>query len=149
MYMEQRQEPQFAWYMRFILWFVALLRDTDFDFTEIQNITAKFLWGFWLLNPIWHTFANARGYAVMAQIAPEEYWGSAIMIIALLHMYALRTGNHRLRSISTLCGFMFWLLVSIMLVSANPSGTGAVVYPILTVSSLWVYVRVVALTERR
>lgn len=148
MYMIQEPRQQQQLHVRFVLWLKTLFFDKDFEFTEIQNVTIKLLWGMWLLSPWWNTFANSVSFRAMSELANENVWGAGVVLIAVLHLAGLVFNIHFMRKYAIFAGFLFWLFVSIMLVRTNPSGTGTIIYPILTISTMWVYLRVVA-AERK
>lgn len=116
---------------------ISLLRQTDPDFTELLSGVIGFFWGLWLLNPLWETFASGRGFAAMAAIAPEEYWGAAILAGGMFQIYAVLREELGMRFFAAMGAVATWALVASMIAVSNFAGTGIVVYSMICISQLW------------
>lgn len=120
---------------------VELLVYKDFEFAELFTGLAGLLWGLWLLNPAWNSFASTTSFRAMAQLANENVWGGGMALIGLIQLWSLIRDQFfwRRRASALLC--MLWAFIAVMLVRANPAGTGTVIYPLLSLSAAWAHWR--------
>lgn len=138
--MRMEQEPYMSPLLRPALRLRSLLIDYDFEFSEVLNALAATLWGFWLMLPM-DSFGSTRSFAAMRDLADESIWGAGICAVGLVELIGLITERWqwRRRSALLLCGL--WAFVAVMLARANFAGTGTVIYPLLSLSALWAFLR--------
>lgn len=128
--------------------FSAIIRYHDPEPVEFLLAVFLFLWGARLLWP-GDTFGSAASFRVMALIAPEEGWGAVMVMVGLLKLTALRVGDHIARAGVSFLGTMVWALIWASISTANPNGTGVVVYSSFAVLSAWVLWRNILETRSR
>lgn len=119
----------------------VLLWEKDFEFAELLGGLAGLLWGAWLLNPSWDAFEITPGFAAMAAIAPEPVWGSALLLIGALQLWALIRDRWPWRRRSAFLLFCAWMFITVMIGRANYRAAAVVVYPLLALSAAWAYIR--------
>jgi len=96
-------------------------------------------WGLWLLNPYIDTFNAGRGFDFMRHTLPEGIWGVIVAFVGARLYYGIHTKNIKLARNASFGAWLLWLLIAIMIVVANPIGTGSVIYPLIAYYSLRVY----------
>lgn len=121
---------------------IYLLRNSDPDFAELLSGLLGFFWGLWLLNPAWDSFSSTVSFAAMAAIAPEEYWGAAIMVGGMFQMYVVLQGDFVPRMAAALGAIGTWALIASMIAVSNFAATGTVVYSGITLIQVWACWRV-------
>jgi hypothetical protein len=135
--MYQQIEPEQGIVQRALQRLKRLLQDADFEFTEFKNALLAILYGAWLLNPTWHTFASSHSYDAMAWLAPEEVWGTLICVLGLLQMLGFVGERRRMRQRASGVGVFVWASITTALWLANPASTAVPVYGLFTFSSAW------------
>ena len=99
-----------------------------------------FFWGVIVYLPA-HTFDNSGAFRVMAQMASEDTWGTAVMTIGTLRLVALIINGtfrrfpyagHARAATAMLCCFVF-LQISLGLLQSGMPTPGLAVYPVLLV----------------
>ena len=93
---------------------------------ELVSSTLLAVWSFVLFCPP-PTFATSPGYRTMAVI--DEFWWAVFAgTFALMGIIGLILDQHRLRAAGLMGGVFFWGTVGVCIFSANPGGTGGLVY---------------------
>lgn len=82
------------------------------DWMEAFSAILFWIYGVLLLLPP-ATFQMTPSYRVMAFIAPEEIWGGAFIVVALLHSLSLCIGFRRLRVPACMLGAFVWIFVGV------------------------------------
>lgn len=112
-------------------------------FHPLANEAVKFLiaiaWGLTLLIP-GNTFGNAKGYSIMAKIAPEEIWGLFPVLFSVVYFATIK--SQTMRKILTFTMMIFWLVVAISIFSANNLSTATASYIGYAVLSAFSFLRV-------
>lgn len=90
------------------------------------------LWGVWLLNPNWATFASSPTFQVMQKIAPEWLWGSGFLLLGLSALTAQWQGWRRVEIGVTLVAAFMWGLVTVTFAVSNIAATATPIYGALT-----------------
>lgn len=112
----------------------------DTEPTEVIAAGFALYWAVVLALP-GPTFATSPSYAVMARRAPEGVWCVFFALIVLLPLVSWIFDNLWLR----LCGLaghvLIWPGVAVMVLTANPNGTGGV-YGVLALGVSWVFCRI-------
>lgn len=86
------------------------------------------LWGLWLVNPYWDTFATTSLYVPMQHIAPEIVWGSIAIIAGGLVLVMLLQG-HQLRLMLAMGILSFvWTFIAATFITANIASTATPMY---------------------
>lgn len=145
--MYQYQEPQPTIAQRIARRFVWLVRDSEIEFAEVQSALALVLWGFWLWNPHWQTFASSKSFDAMAHIAPEWVWGSVMLAIGLLQIAAFVGEHIKIRVAACSGGAFIWTTITVMFAQANIASTGTPAYTLFTLSNLWALLRLARLAR--
>lgn len=125
------------------IWLLIVRR--DIDLLEITYGVMMVGWGIQLLLP-WETFRSSPGYAILAAIMPESYWGFLLTWVGAMKVGAYLLNQWRARLAATLIAVMIWTFLSVAFGFANPYGTGIVIYPTLAFTSAIVFWRL--LTHR-
>jgi hypothetical protein len=128
--------------------FSAIIRYHDPEPVEFLLGVFIFLWGARLLW-VGDTFGSSPSFRVMALIAPEDGWGAVMVMVGLLKLVALRVGDHIARAAASFLGTTVWMLIWASISTANPAGTGVVVYSSFVVFSAWVLWRNISETRSR
>lgn len=115
----------------------ALLADYPL---AILSGTAAFLWGLWLLNPAWQSFAQFRNLAMLEVIAPEEVWGTVISVSGLLLLLGVFCKWRRVALVGCASVFGFRLFVLILIGKATNWQTASVPdFTIWTIMAGWAF----------
>lgn len=138
MFMHQTPQPALA--QRLTARLKVLLTKKDFEFLELLGGSIGTSWGLWLLMP-WPTFAAARSFDAMREMAPEWLWGLVILLAGAAQLVGLLLDHWRGRRAGALALAAIWMFIGTMIGIASPTSTGVVVYPWLSLASLWAYWR--------
>lgn len=84
-------------------------------------------WGGWLLMP-WNAFPSTPTFATMHAIAPEEVWGSGLVLGGGFLIFGLLRMSYRMRRQALICLFLMWLAVWLALLLGNWRSTATAVY---------------------
>lgn len=125
----------------------SLIVQRDVDLLEVSSGVLLLGWGAQLLLP-WNTFATSGGYAVLALIMPEWLWGFLMAWLGVTKIGSYLLDQWRVRLLTSLCGCMVWVFLSVAFGMANPAGTGIIVYPFLAINSALIFWRVLTHRER-
>ncbi len=82
------------------------------------------LWGLWVTNPIWDTFAKSKIYASLEYIFPEYIWGGAALLIGVFSIYAAMRNKLSFLKVLSKFGAILWLVISLLYVTTDYSSTG-------------------------
>lgn len=124
-----------------ILRFVWLARDSEIEFAEVLSAFALVLWGFWLWNPVWETFASSKSFDGMASIASEEMWGGVMLLLGIFQTIAFVREHARMRVAACTGGVFIWATITTMFADANIASTGVPAYTLFTLSNGWALIR--------
>lgn len=140
--MHQQQEPtQIPIVSQTLTRVWLLLRDYDFEFSELITGLVSFFWGLSLLNPAWNSFDTTPIYRLMAQVAPEEAWGTVLLSLGTLQLVALLAEWWSVRRVVAMWGCGLWAFVSYIVITTNPRAPIAVTAPAFLFASAWAYLR--------
>lgn len=114
------------------------MRDTKF--LELAFLAFTGGWGVWLLLP-WKSFST-EAFVFMSAFGPEEAWGALAVCIAYLRFYGIKHACWQARLVSSFCGFLFWLTVTLSIGLVNPSSTGIPAYGFYTLLNAHVFLRI-------
>jgi len=112
------------------------------DPTPIELLSAimAFGWGILLALPA-NTFATSPTYNAMSSLAPERVWAIAMLAIGLLQAAATLHGKVKARKPLAFFATLTWAFIAVMMISANAVSTAGVAYGVVTLLSLWSYLR--------
>lgn len=99
-----------------------------------------FLWGIWLVNPLWDTFA-LPSFAGFASFGSEMLWGCIYATIGLLVILSSMTKYLRVRQFLAFVQMLMWVFASVGFALVVPENTAVPVYFMLSVISFWLYIR--------
>lgn len=128
------------WVQRIIDRVVAILV-ADYDMSEAVLAIGAFVCGIWLLIPYWDTFESARGFTAMADVAPENWWGSLFLLVSGMHLWGTLTQARRTRIWAAFIALFVWSVVSLGFLQSNVAGLAGPTFAIFALLSLWVAVR--------
>lgn len=97
------------------------------------------VWGLWLVNPFWSVFSQAPLYHVLAQVAPEWFWGLVAITCGSFTIYgAIRRHYQPLVRGAIISGW-HWLMISIFYFAGDPFNTGGITALTFCVYSVYIY----------
>lgn len=100
------------------------------------------LWGFWVANPFWDVFGQAQLYGVLAQVAPEAFWGCLAIVCGLVTVYgAVKRRYGPLVRGASASGW-HWLMICIFYFLGDPLNTGGITALIFAVYAAFVYLNI-------
>ena len=100
------------------------------------------LWGIWVANPFWNVFGQAQLYGVLAQVAPEVFWGCLAIICGTVTIYgAVKRRYGPLVRGASFSGW-HWLMISIFYFLGDPLNTGGITALIFAVYAAFVYLNI-------
>ena len=99
------------------------------------------IWGTWLLNPYWNSFASTPSYAALAVLAPEWLAGLAMLTVGVAQILALIFDVRSWRRATALIMVAFWMFLSVTLGYANIASTAGPVYLAFALAEMWAFVR--------
>lgn len=100
------------------------------------------VWGFWVANPFWTVFTQAPLYAVLADLAPEVFWGSLAMFCGLVTIHGAYKRRYRPLIIGASTMFWHWLMISIFYFMGDPLNTGGITALIFAVYAAFIYLNI-------
>lgn len=122
--------------------FYQLVFKREIDFPEVVMGLAIALWGVQLLLP-WETFTAAASFGVLRAVWPhtETGWGVMFLAFGLFNIAAYFSGHLYARILASLFVSSAWAFIAGAFGYVNPSGTGVVIYAVVSVTSTWVFLR--------
>jgi len=103
--------------------FKAPLDAAGRDFPSVAISLMTLAWGAMLVAPT-HTFEVSPIYSLMADFAPEFWWGFVFTVVSLLNLHGLFTRREKLVVGSSTALMFMWMLIAVAyLVSAPASAT--------------------------
>lgn len=113
----------------------------EVEMVEIMSGVASFLWGIWLLNPVFDSFYSTPTFDTMAQIAPEWVWGAVMCIIGFAQIES--TVLHRLnaRKVTSITLATMWIFITTLFAYSNIASTATVIYATFAGFTIWSYLR--------
>lgn len=90
---------------------------------EKWNALTAIAWGLWLLMPP-DTFKSGLGATLIGQIAPEDIWGIAGIVVGLL---ALAASYSEMTKVRVVCGIFLtalWFLLAAVTLSVSTASSG-------------------------
>jgi hypothetical protein len=105
---------------------------------EYYLILAAFWWSIILLFPS-GTFSYATGgnFTLMQDIVPLSVWGIVTSFISAFLLVSLIMRWQNWRRVMLFIHFLWWTLITIMIVKTSPFSTGTGIYGIMAVMSLY------------
>lgn len=97
--------------------------------------------GLWLVNPFADTFNTVSTYRYITTLIPEPLLGVVMSLLGLIRIKALLYDNASLRRFIGLLGNVVWLFLSIGAFMGNPAATAVPVFGVVSLVSLWIYLR--------
>lgn len=111
------------------------------------------LWGFWVANPFWTVFSQAKLYSAMNNakfvqwfgevgISPEVFWGTIALACGVLIIHgALRRSYKSLVRGATIA-FFHWGIISLMYFIGDWQNTGGITALLMSVYGAFLYVNI-------
>jgi len=112
----------------------------------LEFIPALFnlLWGFWIGNTWWVSFASSSAFSMMNKLAPEWIWGTGVGIVGLFQLAALFIGKLKLRMWAALLSVFTLTSMSILFGAGNFKSTAVINYAVLALCSWLGYNEIVS-----
>lgn len=98
---------------------------------ELLGVLWAVGWGLWVGNPYWEVFPGSSTFRIMAIVAPEWVWGTAMIVLGVQHLCALYNENLIWRYYSSVVAFLIWAFTAIVLMIGNLASTATVTYVML------------------
>lgn len=122
---------------------LKIIKETNPQIIELFNGILEVLWGLWLINPYWNTFAQSHSWSTLKNIANEYTWGCIILIIGLSHILALFGDKYYIiRRVALLSSIVFWTNILMMFSLSNVATTAIPAYFMLLMSYIWAYYKI-------
>lgn len=100
------------------------------------------VWGFWVANPFWTVFTQAELYGVLAQVAPEVFWGCLAICCGLLTTYGAVKRRYGPLTRGAQAAGWHWLMISIFYFMGDPLNTGGITALIFAIYAAFVYLNI-------
>lgn len=107
------------------------------------------VWGFWVANPFWTVFTQAKLYSEMAAVAPislfpEIFWGGVALVCGGVIVYGAVKRSYRSLIAGASVAWWHWLMISIFYFIADPASTGGITAAFAAIygAFLWVNLKV-------
>jgi len=84
------------------------------------------VWGFWVGNPFWTVFSHALLYGVLAQVAPEWFWGCLAIFCGSVTIYGAVKRNYKALVRGAAIAGWHWTMISIFYFMGDPLNTGGI-----------------------
>ena len=108
--------------------------------TELFTGMLAVSWGLLLILPI-DTFGSTKNYTTMEVLAPEMVWAALMFAVGLIQVAAVIYGKVKARKIPAMMSTMLWIFITFMFVSANPASASIAAYAVVSLFSIWTYLR--------
>lgn len=118
-----------------------LLFQYDWEIVEIQGAIFKIVWGIWLFLPF-DTFGGQPVYDSLSKITNETTWGFFIIVLGLIHLWAISSGIVKYRRVMIFVAFMFWVFISVVF---GVSRIGSALIPLTAVIAFFLAVNYIRL----
>ena len=102
------------------------------------------LWGTWIANPAWNTFADSSVFSYMGKIMPELWWGLIYLTAGLVQLILLFTSNLRLRQVSSITTVFILLSLTIFTAVGKYQSTAAITYFVFAVCEMFAYTEILS-----
>lgn len=86
---------------------------------EVLCAVQAIMWGFWIGNPWWQSFAVSQAYVWMNALAPEWIWGWGVGLLGLAQLIAVWRRRLRWRYALALLGIFVWILIAVAFALGN------------------------------
>lgn len=90
-----------------------LLFQYDWEIVEIQGAIFKIVWGIWLFLPF-DTFTGLDVYDALRKVTNETTWGIFVIVLGLIHLWAISSGVIKYRRTMIFVAFLFWIFISVV-----------------------------------
>lgn len=120
------------------LYDVLLVAHTEL--VEFNLGTLSIIFGLWILNPWFDTF-TLPSFIAFIRFAPEWVWGTTSVVLGLYTHFALSTQEFILRRAAMFLNMVLWGAISYNFFASTPMSTGAGIYLVFSLMSLWIFVR--------
>jgi hypothetical protein len=118
-----------------------ILSKAKFRAIEVYLAALSLYWGVILILPF-DTFSTSFSYDVMHQMAPEIFWGLAMVVVGLVHVLAMIRNDKTIRKIGLLLAAGQWYFIATMILLSNHFSTAWGTYYIVGCLSTWLYAKV-------
>ena len=108
---------------------------------EVLRLAISVFWGCMLLLP-GDLFTTTKTFNAMSKIAPENVWGVIPFCILFVYVFPARGGSNLFRKAAILLLALFWLVITMSVLFANPLSTAGTVYAGYFILTIVGYLRV-------
>jgi hypothetical protein len=71
-----------------------------------------FVWGLWVGNPFWSTFAESKQFDWLGQVAPEWIWGFTAGVVGVVMCYGVVRNSFHSLSFGSFIGSIYWGIIA-------------------------------------
>lgn len=111
------------------------------------------LWGFWVANPWWSVFSQAKLYSAMneakfvqwagdAGISPECFWGSIALVCGAMITYGAMKRSYKSLVRGATIAFFHWGVISLMYFIGDWQNTGGITALLMSIYGAFLYVNI-------
>lgn len=100
------------------------------------------VWGFWVANPWWSVFSQAKMFATLSSIAPEVFWGSLAMVCGAITIYGAVSRKYRPLITGAQVSGWHWFMISIFYFIGDFANTGGITALVFSVYSAFIYLNI-------
>lgn len=100
------------------------------------------VWGLWVVNPFWSVFSQAGVFSILAQVAPEVFWGFLAISCGLVTIYGAvkRSYGPLVRGAAT--SGWHWLMIATFFLMGNAYDPAGITALIFMIYSAFVYLNI-------
>ena len=125
----------------------SITNQSNPEIVELVFGSALFLWGVWVLLPIWETFESGPTFAVIRSLKPpfcsaELFWGVVVGGGGALQLVALIRNSIKTREIMAPWNMVALVFLGVVLVLGNTSSPALVWFGCFAWAEYWAYSRI-------
>lgn len=100
------------------------------------------IWGFWVGSPWWTVFTQAKLYYLLAQVAPEMFWGCLAFSCGLVTIWGAVRRTYPALLIGSAVAGWHWFMIAIFYLLGDWQNTGGITALLLCVYAIFIYLNV-------
>lgn len=100
------------------------------------------VWGLWVANPFWTVFTQAALYSVLAQVAPEVFWGCLAIFCGSITIYGAWKRRYGPLTRGAAIAGWHWLMIATFYFMGDPFNTGGITALCFALYAAYVYLNI-------
>lgn len=100
------------------------------------------VWGVWVANPFWTVFTQAPLYSVLAEVAPEYFWGCVAIFCGIVTIIGAVKRSYRTLVNGAIVACWHWSMISIFYFLGDPLNTGGITALTFAIYASFVYLNI-------